>query len=81
MRLNQKVDIERGQLLFPQIFEKQLYIDAVNNAENCQKEITDDSMLVEMLGVKVFMVEDEYSNIKITTPDDLKIVEQLKGDN
>ncbi|MBR5273039.1 MAG: 2-C-methyl-D-erythritol 4-phosphate cytidylyltransferase [Clostridia bacterium] len=65
----------------PQIFERQLYIDAVNNAENYQKEITDDSMLVEMLGVKVFMVEDEYANIKITTPDDLKIVEQLKGDN
>lgn len=65
----------------PQIFEKQLYIDAVNNAENCRQEITDDSMLVEMLGIKVFMVEDKYSNIKITTPDDLKIVEQLKGDN
>lgn len=66
----------------PQIFEKNLYLDAIANAENCKTEITDDSMLVEMLGVKVFMVNDEYSNIKITTPDDLSIVEQyIKGDN
>ena len=66
----------------PQIFEKNLYLSAIANAENCKIEITDDSMLVEMLGVKVFMVNDEYSNIKITTPDDLSIVEQyIKGDN
>ena len=66
----------------PQIFEKNLYLEASANAENCKLEITDDSMLVEMLGVKVFMVNDEYSNIKITTPDDLSIVEQyIKGDN
>lgn len=66
----------------PQIFEKNLYLNAIANAENCKTEITDDSMLVEMLGVKVFMVNDEYSNIKITTPDDLSIVEQyIKGDN
>jgi len=66
----------------PQIFEKNLYLDAIENSKNCKTEITDDSMLVEMLGVKVFMVNDEYSNIKITTPDDLSIVEQyIKGDN
>lgn len=65
----------------PQIFEKNLYLNAIKNAENCKLEITDDSMLVEMLGVKVFMVNDEYSNIKITTPDDLSIVEQyVKGE-
>lgn len=65
----------------PQVFEKNLYLDAIKNAENCKCEITDDSMLVEMLGVKVFMINDEYSNIKITTPDDLSIVEQyIKGE-
>lgn len=66
----------------PQIFEKNLYLYAIANAGNCKTEITDDSMLVEMLGVKVFMVNDEYSNIKITTPEDLSIVEQyIKGDS
>ncbi|MBR5773238.1 MAG: 2-C-methyl-D-erythritol 4-phosphate cytidylyltransferase [Clostridia bacterium] len=66
----------------PQIFEKALYLEAIASAESCEREITDDSMLVEMLGIKVFMVNDEYSNIKITTPDDLSIVEQyIKGDN
>ena len=66
----------------PQIFEKNLYLEAIASAESYERELTDDSMLVEMLGVKVFMVNDEYSNIKITTPDDLSIVEQyIKGDN
>lgn len=66
----------------PQIFEKSLYLEAIANAESYKREITDDSMLVEMLGVKVIMVNDEYSNIKITTPDDLDIVKQyIKGDN
>ncbi len=66
----------------PQIFEKNLYFDAIKHSETCSYEITDDSMMVEVLGVNVFMIEDEYSNIKITTPDDLNIVEQyIKGDD
>ena len=66
----------------PQVFERNLYLEAIAGSKDCKREITDDSMLVEMLGVKVFMVKDEYSNIKITTPDDLSIAEQyIKGDN
>lgn len=38
------------------------------------KEITDDAMLVsEFLGVKVKVLEGEYTNIKITTPDDMTL--------
>jgi 2-C-methyl-D-erythritol 4-phosphate cytidylyltransferase len=35
--------------------------------------VTDDAMLVEKLGSKVSMVRGSYSNIKITTPEDLII--------
>lgn len=35
--------------------------------------VTDDSMLVERLGIKVKMVMGSYDNIKITTPEDLEI--------
>ncbi len=37
-------------------------------------EVTDDAMAVEqMLGVPVKLFEGSYQNIKITTPEDMKI--------
>lgn len=38
---------------------------------------TDDSSLVELLGVKVKIIKGDYRNIKITTVEDLKIAEAL----
>lgn len=38
---------------------------------------TDDASLVEALGEKVYMVEDHYLNIKITTPEDLYFAEAI----
>jgi len=40
--------------------------------------VTDDSMLVEKLGVKVRVVLSSYYNIKITTPEDLVIAEAIQ---
>lgn len=59
----------------PQVFEtalvKQAYAKLV---EQKQIQVTDDAMVVEqMLGHKVKLVEGSYENIKITTPEDLKI--------
>lgn len=34
---------------------------------------TDDAMLMEWLGEKVFVVQGEYTNIKLTTPEDLHL--------
>lgn len=36
---------------------------------------TDDSMLVERMGIPVSVVESSYTNIKITTPEDLEYAE------
>lgn len=55
----------------PQAFRYSLILEA---HEMCKREglsVTDDSMLVEKLGVKVKMIEGSYDNIKITTPEDL----------
>ncbi|MFD0615833.1 2-C-methyl-D-erythritol 4-phosphate cytidylyltransferase [Paenibacillus sp. GCM10027629] len=55
----------------PQAFR---YADVVRAHEEAQREQfvgTDDSMLVERLGLPVYVVEGDYTNIKITTPDDL----------
>ncbi len=38
---------------------------------------TDDAMLVEIMGCEVKMVEGDYENIKITTPDDLLMAEAI----
>jgi len=36
---------------------------------------TDDAMLVERMGIPVQMIEGDYRNIKLTTPDDILIAE------
>ncbi len=41
------------------------------------KDATDESQLVEKCGVKVHIVVAGYKNLKITTPEDLKIAEAL----
>lgn len=50
----------------------------------CHKEVkgkgliaTDDTSIVEVLGNKVYIYEGEYTNIKITTPEDLILADYL----
>jgi 2-C-methyl-D-erythritol 4-phosphate cytidylyltransferase len=38
---------------------------------------TDDTMLVERIGIKVKLFEGSYENIKITTPVDVYIAEAI----
>lgn len=58
----------------PQIFNKSLYLDAVNTVEN-SKDFTDDCMLIEAYGRVVKFVDGDYENIKITTPEDVELAE------
>lgn len=58
----------------PQIFDKSLYLDAVNTVEN-SKDFTDDCMLIEAYGKTVKFVDGDYENIKITTPEDVELAE------
>lgn len=64
----------------PQVFEKELYLSAVQHGRWQNKEYTDDCQLVEQLGEKVFVVKGEYTNIKMTTPDDLLLAESILKD-
>lgn len=61
----------------PQTFEKKLILEAYKEAYEKHIQATDDSMLVEALGVPVYIVEGEYTNIKITTPEDLIMAENI----
>lgn len=69
----------------PQVFDRGLITDAysylVERLDDLKEqgvEITDDAMVVEtMMGRKVKLVPASYGNIKITTPEDMKIAECL----
>ncbi len=66
----------------PQIFFKDDLVKAYDYADSENIEATDDSSLVEKIGISVHMVYGTYDNIKITTPDDLVLANMLfkKGD-
>ncbi len=61
----------------PQVFEKDLYRRAMDNALANSLEVTDDCSMAEAVGEKVFVVRGEYSNIKLTTPVDVTIAEAI----
>lgn len=55
----------------PQVFEKKLYLSALENAEKNNLSFTDDCQLVERMGNSVEIVNGSYENIKITTKTDI----------
>lgn len=61
----------------PQIFEKQRYLAAMQKAQQAGREYTDDCALLEQSGCPVFVSEGSYSNIKITTAQDIPLAEKL----
>jgi 2-C-methyl-D-erythritol 4-phosphate cytidylyltransferase len=61
----------------PQVFEYELILEAHERAREEGFVGTDDSVLVERLGRKVAIVEGDYSNIKVTTEEDLVLAETL----
>lgn len=61
----------------PQIFDFELYRNAAQNAREKGFDFTDDCQLVESFNQKVKTIVGSYSNIKITTPDDIVLAENL----
>lgn len=71
--------IDRNQLrraLTPQCFRFEILKRAFENAD-LSEMVTDESFLVEKLGVEVSVVEGSARNIKVTTQADLRLVENL----
>lgn len=61
----------------PQIFRFDMYLRAVEIAEQQGKDFTDDCQLVENYGRPVFAVAGDYGNIKITTPEDIPLAQSI----
>ena len=73
------------QVQTPQVFGSKLIVDAygelIDNLEQIKAagvEITDDAMVVEtIMHQPIKLVEGSYTNIKITTPEDMKIAQSI----
>ena len=61
----------------PQVFDADLLRAAHKKAEKSGKELTDDCLAAEQLGLKVFLTQGEETNLKITTPLDLRIAAMI----
>jgi 2-C-methyl-D-erythritol 4-phosphate cytidylyltransferase len=61
----------------PQVFKRELIVDAHERAERDGVEVTDDAMLVERLGKPVFIIDGERTNLKVTVPEDVWLAESL----
>ena len=67
--------LDRSELVAvqtPQAFRA----EALRSAHEDAPEATDDAGLLEALGLSVTVVEGEYHNLKLTSPDDLVIAER-----
>lgn len=68
----------------PQVFLKEMYLRAYDKAVSEGKDYTDDCQLIESIGGNVHITLGDYTNIKITTSEDIAVAEAFlknRGDN
>jgi len=64
----------------PQVFRRSDIIEGHRRAyEENWEEVTDDSLLLERLGIPVKVIQGSEKNIKVTTPYDFKLAQILLG--
>jgi len=68
---------ELWQIQTPQVFRYDWLVEAHQQAQQYQWEVTDDAALIERMGYPVSVVEGSCFNIKVTKPDDLVFGEAI----
>jgi 2-C-methyl-D-erythritol 4-phosphate cytidylyltransferase len=61
----------------PQVFRRELLVEAYSNRANIQGPVTDDAQLVEAIGKPVAVVTGSPQNIKLTTKADFTLAEAI----
>ena len=61
----------------PQVFKLGIIKECHKKVKEEDIKVTDDTMVVETYGNKVYLYEGDYTNIKVTTPEDLILAEKL----
>ena len=64
----------------PQIMRPQMLRDGFKNANQKKLAVTDDVSVVELMGKPVKLTVGEYTNLKLTTPEDMIIAETILKD-
>lgn len=78
---NGNIPYDRNKVMLiqtPQTFHSKILLPAFQI--DFKEKFTDEATVVEAFGIKVFMVDGEEKNIKITTPLDLLIAEKVVED-
>lgn len=76
--IQKTMDRERCWRAFtPQMFPIDVLMKAMETAIGSGQQLTDESMAMERLGVYPQLIEGHSSNIKITTPLDIELMEML----
>ena len=73
-----KKTLSRDKLILvqtPQLFKFDILLECHERAKREELFATDDSALLERYGYTVISIPGDYKNIKITTPEDLKVAE------
>lgn len=63
----------------PQVFSRNDFLTALSSAERDGYQGTDDASLLERINSPVQIIEGNYFNIKITTPEDIILAEAILG--
>ena len=63
----------------PQAARKADYLAAAEKLDMNDARITDDASVMELYGIKPFIVEGSYDNIKLTTKEDIAMAEYIIG--
>ena len=61
----------------PQGFRYKELVQCYEHAAANNITATDDTALAEQLGIEVFLAKGSYSNIKITTPEDIAVAYEI----
>lgn len=61
----------------PQVFEFNKILECHKKIQQDNIFVTDDTMVAELYGNKVYLYDGDYTNIKVTTPEDLILAERL----
>lgn len=61
----------------PQVFKKEVYYNGLEFVQKYNIDCTDDCQIIEAVSGKIYITDGDYTNIKITTPEDIEIAKIL----
>ena len=78
-----KETLKRDELVMvqtPQVFKYNIIMEGHEKVKKDRLQVTDDTMIIEKYFGKVYLYDGEYTNIKVTTQEDLIVAKYLAKD-